>query len=393
MKHDTRYSMLDARRESRIQNPESSIDYQTLDKSRLKLVIGGRLDAQATRRLWPQALRKVGEAEPQMLVVDATGVDYCDGAGMALLLQLKATQERNGRKIRIEGLRSEFEQLLRLFDPGKVSEPEPAGSSFAHLAEGVGRTTVKLMQDFKAQVSFTGELFVKLLGTVTHPGSLRLTDTFLIAEKAGADAVGITALLGFLIGLILAFQSAIAMRKFGAEIFVADLVTISLFRELGPLLTAFVLASRSGSAFAAELGTMKVNEEIDALTTMGLDPVRFLAIPRVIAAVAVIPLLTMFNNLFGLIGCGLVMISGGFAPIAVINQIQQAASLGDLFGGLAKTLVFGMLIAGIGCLRGLQTGTGPSAVGDSATRAVVSSIIAIVLADGVFAVVYYFLGI
>ena len=371
----------------------TSIDYQMLDNSRLRLVISGKLDAESTSRLWSQALEKVGQVEPQTLVVDATGVDYCDGAGMALLVRLQAAQQRSAGQIQIKGLRSEFKQLLRLFDPGNVPGLEPRANSFVRLVEGVGQTTVKLLKDFKAQVSFAGELFVKLLGTVTCPGTLRSNDTFLIAEKAGADAVGITALLGFLIGLILAFQSAIAMRKFGAEIFVADLVTISLFRELGPLLTAFVLASRSGSAFAAELGTMKVNEEIDALTTMGIDPVRFLAIPRVIAAVAVMPFLTMFNNLFGLIGCGLVMISVGFAPIAVVNQIQQAVGLGDLFGGLAKTLVFGMLIAGIGCLRGLQTGTGASAVGDSATRAVVSSIIAIVFADGVFAVLYYFLGI
>jgi phospholipid/cholesterol/gamma-HCH transport system permease protein len=226
-----------------------------------------------------------------------------------------------------------------------------------------------------------------------HPRSLRWKDTFLIAEKSGADAVVITALLGFLIGLILAFQSAIPMMQFGAQIFVADLVVISLFRELGPLITAFILAARSGSAFAAELGTMKINEEIDALTTMGIDPVRFLVLPRVIAAVFVIPLLTIFNHLFGLIGCGLVMSSLGFPPVTYLNQIQQAANLGDLIGGLAKTFVFGVLIAGIGCLRGLQTGTGASAVGDSATRAVVSGIIAIVVVDGIFAVVYYFIGI
>jgi phospholipid/cholesterol/gamma-HCH transport system permease protein len=183
------------------------------------------------------------------------------------------------------------------------------------------------------------------------------------------------------------------MKTFGAEIYVADLVVLSIFRELGPLLTAFVLASRSGSAFAAEIGTMKVNEEIDALTTMGIDRVQFLVIPRVLAAVFVMPLLTMFNNLFGLIGCGLVMISLGFAPITFLNQIQQAASLTDLFSGLVKTFVFGALIAGIGCLRGLQTGTGASAVGESATRAVVSSLVAIVVADGIFAVVYYIVGI
>jgi phospholipid/cholesterol/gamma-HCH transport system permease protein len=138
---------------------------------------------------------------------------------------------------------------------------------------------------------------------------------------------------------------------------------------------------------------MKVNEEIDALTTMGIDPVKFLAIPRMISGLVMMPLLTMFNLLFGLIGCGLVMLSMGFPPVTYLNRIQQAASLGDLTGGMVKTLVFGSMIAGIGCLRGLQTGTGASAVGDSATKAVVSSIIAIVVVDGVFAVVYYYLGI
>ena len=333
------------------------------------------------------------ETKPEVLIVEAGGVEYCDGAGVALLLQLKHTQERNGRRIRIEGLQSRFEQLMALFDPGRIERTGPRISSFLSFVDGVGKITVRLLEDFKSQVSFTGEVAVKLLRTLIRPKSLRLRDTLLIAEKSGANAVGITALLGFLIGLILAFQSTVAMRKFGAEIFVADLVTISLFRELGPLLTAFILASRSGSAFAAELGTMKVNEEIDALTTMGIDPVRFLVVPRIIAAVFVTPLLTMFNNFLGLVGCGLVMVSVGFAPIAVLNQIRQAAYLGDLFGGLVKTIVFGTLIAGIGCLRGLQTGTGASAVGDSATRAVVSGIVAIVIADGVFAVVYYLLGI
>jgi phospholipid/cholesterol/gamma-HCH transport system permease protein len=371
----------------------ASIDYQMLPEGKFKCAITGRLDAETTSRLWPEAVRKIAEAKPKILIVEAGGVDYCDGAGVALLLQLKHIQERSGRQIRIEGLQSRFEQLMALFNPGQREKSDQNDSSFLSSVSGVGKATVGLLEDFKLQVSFTGEVAVKLVRALVHPGSLRWTDTFLIAEKSGANAVGITALLGFLIGLILAFQSTVAMRKFGAEIFVADLVTISLFRELGPLLTAFILASRSGSAFAAELGTMKVNEEIDALTTMGIDPVRFLVVPRIIAAVFVTPLLTMFNNCLGLVGCGLVMISVGFAPAAVLNEIRQAAYLGDLFGGLVKTLVFGTLIAGIGCLRGLQTGTGASAVGDSATRAVVSGIVAIIVADGIFAVVFYFLGI
>ncbi len=371
----------------------ASIDFQKLDETNLKIVLGARLDAKTTAGLWPQVVRKIAEVKPEMLVVDASGIEYCDGAGMALLLQLKQTQERDDRQIQIKGLRSEFEQLMNLFDPGRSSVPEHQPLSFRRVAEQAGKAVVDILQELRAQISFTGEICVKLTNTLFHLGSLRWKDTFLIAEKSGANAVGITALLGFLIGVILAFQSAIAMGKYGAEIYVADLVVIVIFRELGPLLTAFVMAARTGSAFAAEIGTMKVNEEIDALTTMGLEPVRFLVIPRILATVFISPLLTMFNNLCGVIGCGLVMLTIGFSPITLMNQIQGAGDLTDLFGGLAKTFVFGSLIASIGCLRGLQTKTGASAVGDSATSAVVTSIIAIVLADGVFAVIFYFLGI
>ena len=167
---------------------------------------------------------------------------------------------------------------------------------------------------------------------------LRWQDAMLIAEKTGANAVGIVSLMGFLIGLILAFQSAVPMKMFGAEIFVADLVSISLFRELGPLITAIIVASRTGSSFAAEIGTMTVNEEVDALVTMGLDPVKFLVIPRVLSTIFVMPLLTMFNNIVGLIGAAILMISIGFAPITYIQRIQLAVSSTDVIGGLVKTL-------------------------------------------------------
>ncbi|MHC4627634.1 MAG: MlaE family lipid ABC transporter permease subunit [Planctomycetota bacterium] len=352
-----------------------------------------KAQARSTGHLWPQVIRKLKRARPQTLVVDAGGIDYCDGAGIALLLELKSRQEQRNRQIQIQALQPKFTDLMNLFDPGPPVRPERQPIWFWRVPESIGRALVDVVQEVRTQVSFLGELCARLLHTLFHPGSLRWRDTLLVVEKSGASAVGITALLGFLIGVILAFQSAIAMGKFGAEIYVADLVVIVLFRELGPLLTAFILAARTGSAFAAEIGTMKVNEEIDALTTMGLEPIQFLVIPRVLAAVFVTPLLTMFNNLLGIMGCVLVMVPMGFASITLLNQIQEATGLVDLFGGLAKTFVFGFLIAAIGCLRGLQTKTGASAVGDSATRAVVTSIIAIVFADGVFAVVYYFLGI
>ncbi len=370
-----------------------TLDYQTLEAGLVRLVLKGTLTIDNIGSLWTDVVAKITRSRPSAIEVDVTGMESCDPAGIALLLEVKSQQEAGNREFRIEGLRGELAELVTLFDPGAPSKLASRPMVIVRLFQSVGENTLRFLRDMRATITFGGEAFVKLLGTFVHPGRLRWGDTILIAEKAGADAVGITALLGFLIGLILAFQSAIAMAMFSAEIYTADLVVIATFRELGPLITCFVLASRSGSAFAAELGTMKVNEEIDALTTMGIDPVRFLVLPRMIAAVFVIPLLTMFNNLLALVGCFVVMLAIGFSPVVVIDQIYGAADLVDLFGGLAKTLVFGGLIAGIGCLKGLQAGTGASAVGDAATKAVVSGIVAIVVADGVFAVVYYFLGI
>ncbi|MFW6255811.1 MAG: MlaE family ABC transporter permease, partial [Candidatus Sumerlaeota bacterium] len=200
-------------------------------------------------------------------------------------------------------------------------------------------------------------------------------------------------LIGFLMGLIMSFQAAIPLRQFGADIFVADLIALSMLRELGPLMTAIILAGRTGSAFAAELGTMQINEEIDALKTMGLPPVRFLVVTRVTGATFVTPLLTLFANLAGLIGGAVVLLSLGFPLITYYRQAFGAVDLVDLTGGLAKSVVFGFLVSAIGCLRGLQTKSGATSVGHSTTRAVVSAIILIALADGVFAVVYYYLGI
>jgi phospholipid/cholesterol/gamma-HCH transport system permease protein len=372
---------------------KASFDFQQEDDSRVRLVFAGRLDRDAAASIWSEATSRLRHSRARQAVVQAGDIDYCDGAGIALLVALTNIQREHGGQIEIKDLAPQFGQLMVLFETDYLVAPPKRPGHVTEFVGNVGKHAIGGARGFAEVVSFVGEVFVKLFRTALNLTSLRWRDTLLIAEKAGANAVNITALLGFLIGLILAFQAAVAMRKFGAEVFVADLVVISLFRELGPLITAFILASRSGSAFAAELGTMKVNEEVDALVTMGLDPVGFLVLPRVVAAVCMTPLLTMFNLFFGLAGCALVMISLGIPIATFFERIKEAASLTDFFGGFVKTFVFGALVAGIGCLRGLQTDTGPSAVGDSATRAVVSGIVAVVVADGVFAVTYYFLGI
>jgi phospholipid/cholesterol/gamma-HCH transport system permease protein len=242
-------------------------------------------------------------------------------------------------------------------------------------------------------ITFIGELSAALFYALLRPHTVRWRDVWRVCERVGVDALPIVALISFLLGMILAFQSAVPMKRFGAEIFVADLIGLSMLRELGPLMTAILLAGRSGAAFAAEIGTMRVNQEVDALTTMGLSPVRFLVTPRIIAALLMTPLLTLFSDLVGLLGGALTMQSFSIPLVTFLKQVDSAVTMTDFLAGFVKSFVFAVLIAGIGCLRGLQTKAGASAVGDAATRAVVTGIILLVVVDGVFAIAYYLLDI
>jgi len=358
----------------------------------LTLLMSGRWDYDTTGTWWRRSQEILAQLKPHRLVIDASAVNYCDGAGAAFLIDLQQRQARDGGEVAVQGLQEEFRRLLDIY--GRISiEPPPGRRREAlPIIERVGEAVVGLWQDVQALVVFIGELAVTLLRVARHPRLVRWGDAWLAAEQAGSNGLPIIALIGLLLGLILAFQSAVPMRQFGADIFVADLIGLSMLRELGPLLAAIILAGRSGSAFAAELGTMKVTEEIDALTTMGLEPVQFLVIPRALGAVIVTPLLTVFATLFGLIGGAVVMLSFGFPLVTYVNQILSAVTIGDLIRGLVKSFMYGIVVASIGCLRGLQTRTGASAVGQSTTTAVVSGIVLIAIVDGIFAVVYYALG-
>ena len=358
----------------------------------MKLIFTGRLDSSTTGAVWRPAEAAIIQAKPQAVVVDASGIDYCDGAGIALLVHLRQLQSKTG-SLQIEGLRPEFASLLDEWAADGLSEASGERAQRQGLVVEIGEATVEVWRDIQILVSFVGELCVALVHAAWHPRSVRWRDAFAVAEVVGVNALPIVALIAFLMGLIMAFQAAVPLRQFGAELFIANLVGLSILRELGPLMTAIVVAGRSGSAFAAELGTMKVREEIDALKTMGLDPVRFLIVPRVTAAVFMTPLLTIFADLIGLMGGAVVMLSLGFPFITFFHQVQYAVSYGSLIGGLVKAFVFGILVAGIGCLRGLQTSTGATAVGESTTSAVVSGIILIAITDGIFSVIYYYLGV
>jgi len=380
--------MADLRQDSATAHLESDIK----DAS-LTLRFHGRLDAVAAALLWRKSTRAVESASFPLLIIDASAVDYCDGAGMALFVELQRLQGRQGGQARIEGLSDRFVHLLDQYDVARVDQALATPEQRTGIIEDLGRHAVGLLADMYEQVVFLGQTVAALAHYLAHPLRLRWRDAFSVAEQVGANALPIIALVGFLMGVVLAYQSAIPLRQFGAEIFVANLIGLSLLRELGPLVTAIVVAGRSGSAFAAEIGTMKVGEELDALHTMGLDPVRLLVVVRVLVVMAMMPLLTLFFNLFGLVGGGIVMMGLGFPAVTYVHQILAWVSPADLIGGLVKSVFLGLLVAGIGCLRGLQTKAGPSAVGESTTRAVVGAIILITIADGTFAVLYYSLGI
>ena len=306
---------------------------------------------------------------------------------------LLSQQQKKSYKLIIQNLREDFKLLLERLKTEQREKTKPTINPISGFINSTGRGACLLVEETFDFVSFTGELTSAFGSILLKPRRLRLKDTFVIAELAGVNAFGIVSLIGFLFGLILAFQAAITLKLFAAEIYTADLVTISLLRVMGPFMTAIIFAARSGSAFAAELGTMKINEEIDALKTMGFEPVRFLAVPRVIAGFFVLPLLSIFTSLFGLIGAGIVMLVMGFPLITFYDRVVSAADMPGFIGGFVKAAVFGVLISAIGCLRGFQTKQGSQAVGISTTRAVVSGIVLTVIAEGVFAVIYYFLDI
>jgi len=267
---------------------------------------------------------------------------------------------------------------LRDVDTPVAVEP-PAG-----FFEEVGQATEK-------NFSYVAELigFVGACAHATLRGRWRRVvswqDTLDVATETGVKAVPIVLLVGFLMGVIISFELGLVARQFGAVIFVVNGGAVAVLRELGPLMTAIVVAGRTGAGFAAQIGAQKVDEELDALRTFGLDPVEFLVLPRLLASITVVPMLTVFADIVGLIGGGLVMQSFDVTYLQSYTQLLGAVHAWDLVLGLIKATCFGLIIAAVGCHRGLTTGAGATAVGQSATRAVVSSIVLIIVIDGLFA--------
>jgi phospholipid/cholesterol/gamma-HCH transport system permease protein len=347
------------------------------------------IDVNSTAALYDTLFPAIHKRSPSLLTIDLSRVTYLDDYGTLAVMDLQSLVTDNGGRVQTVKaagpVRKVLEQAVYTRDVTcNIFKKDKVPNIFVRF----GDATIRELNHLRFMTSFLGSVVLGFLHIFFHPKSLRLDDTITHMKKTGVDAVPIVGLISFLLGLIMAFMSSIQLRQFGANIYVASLVALAMVSELGPIMTAIVVAGRTGSAYAAEIGTMQISEEVDALFTMGFNPTLFLAIPRVLAAVIVVPLLTLFADFFAITGG---MVVGVFmldlTPGSYLNQTLETLDLFEVLWGMQKSVVFALLIAWTGCLRGFQVRGGAASVGNAATSAVVSSIFLIILFDSIFAVI------
>jgi len=342
--------------------------------------------------IWQSLSSLLARKENDSLLFDLSGVSKIDSAGAALMQSIQRLCARRGVRLRIESIQPPVKHFLDFLEretPEQEQPPPPSGM----LVTRLGAFLIEQASEFRDFARFCGSFFVVASASARHPGRFRWKETFYYLQLAGPNAMTILFLISFLLGFVMTFQSAIQLRQFGANIYVADLVSLALTRELAPVFTAMLLAGRSGSAFAAEIGTMKVGEELDALAVMGFDLTEFVALPKVVALMIAAPLLTMWANFAGLIGAIAVStVSLDLTPYSFMYEVYTTLTFTDIAGGLIKVEVFSILIALVGCFQGFQTDLGADSVGRQTTAAVVSGLFLIIFADAILTVLFFVFG-
>ena len=331
---------------------------------------------------------------PKRISFDTANLANWDSGLLSFLTETDTLCRARGVVADRGGLPSGLQRLLELAEAvpeKKGTQSEPKRESFFVR---VGNATLATGSSVGELLAFVGQLTLAFANLVRGKARYRTVDLVEVVQQCGASAVGIVTLISFLVGVILAFMGAVQLSQFGAAIYVADLVGIGMVREMGAMMTAIIMSGRTGAAFAAKLGTMKVTEEIDAFTTMGISPLEFLVLPRVFALVLMMPLLCLYADFVGILGgmfVGVTML--GLSPGAYMRETFSTLTMANLLGGLFKATFYGVVIAIAGCYRGFQSGNSSSAVGDAATQAVVMSIVLVVISCGTFAVLFNVLGI
>jgi phospholipid/cholesterol/gamma-HCH transport system permease protein len=320
------------------------------------------------------------------LLIDASAVTAMDTCGAWMLHRTVSALKQGGRSVRLQGLRPEFDALLRLIASREVAETSEAAPG---LLARIGQQGLLSLANAFGMLSFVGENALALLRSLLRPKRIRWRAVLYNLQSTGFEALPITGMLSFLMGIVLAYQAAELLRLFGANIYVADLVGLSMVREISPMLTAIIVAGRSGSAYAAQIGTMKVTEEIDALRTIGVGPLDLLVLPKVLALVVALPLLTVYTDVMGVLG-GMIMaraqldVSFG----AFVDRLDEAISLTSYLVGIGKTPVFAVIIALVGCYQGFQATGSAESVGRQTTLSVVQSVFLVIVTDALFSIAF-----
>jgi len=337
--------------------------------------------------------KSIRNQSPVTITIDFSGISYIDSAAALAIIQIQ--KDTAGKKINclLINLNDEAKGIFSVIRGQALDQVPFKTKDFKdNFLVQIGQALWDIASDIVSFVTFIGELLSAIVYTIFHPKSLRVKDMLFCMQRAGVEGLPIVGLISLLIGLIIAFMSFLQLKQIGANIYVPSLVSFAMVKELGPIMTAILVAGRSGSAFAAEIGTMVVNEEVDALNTMGFDPVRFLAVPKVLATIIVVPILTIYADFFGVIGGLIVGITGlDLTAHTYLTQSLKTIKVFDIVTSLIKAAVFAGLIAGIGCQKGFQARSGAQDVGKYTTSAVVSAIFLIVVADSIFAVTFYYL--
>ncbi len=357
------------------------------------VVLAGRVSMDNAERVRSELVEVVKSEPLRDVAIDLKNVSYLDSAGAAILLELNRMSRELGNTLKLMNIPPRIESFLQLME---IQHPDGVRvldrRSGPNVIEQIGIGALQLVQNARDIVTFIGSAAAALFQDLSRPSKLKWDDLWKLIERSGADAIPIVTILSFLMGGVLAFQAAIQLRKFGANIFVADLVSLSICLEMGPLLTAIIVSGRSGAAYAAHIGTMQVNEEIDALRVMAIDPMRYLVVPRILAVAFVLPCLTVFADLVGIMGgCVVSVFSLDLTPTAYFDQVQKVLEISDVVKGLVKSLAFGIEIAMVGCLRGFQVRGGAESVGVATTSAVVTCVFLLTVTDAIFSMLYYYL--
>lgn len=354
-------------------------------------VLAGHVTLADGAELWRQLRRSLGNDASQV-DVDIGAVTYLDGGAAALLTAVAADRARVGGAVRFVNASGDAARLLELYDCERAGDCEREAPRSTVLGD-IGNFAHEATKTTQAILAFIGDLVVGIVRAVRRPHTVHFGEFGLLVERAGTDALPIIILINFLVGAILGLQGAIQLHRFGGDQFLANLVGLSVIRELGPLMTAILVTGRSGAAYAAELGTMTVNEEVDALRTLGQGPQRFLVFPRVLALLIVLPVLTIVADVIGSVGGLAIAVSYLEQPAVVyLQSLQRAVDFTDVATGLLKSVAFAMAIGLISCQRGLATGGGAAGVGRSTTSAVVVVLFTLVALDAVFTWVFSLLG-